>query len=76
MPMPDTGKNVASPTDKDGILDCPEQIQLTEIECQWNSHAEPRSSAGPQSQSVGFAIYESLSVGDAMLYILCCWEDF
>ena len=37
------GTNVASPTDGDGILDCPEQIQLTEIAGHWCSKAEPRS---------------------------------
>ena len=49
------GTNAASPTNKDGILDCQEQIQLTEIEGQWSSEAESRSSTGRQSLSVGFA---------------------
>ena len=37
------GTNVASPTNEDGILDCPEQMQLTEIEGQWSSKPEPMS---------------------------------
>ena len=58
--------NVASPRDEDCILYCPSQIQLTEIEGQWNSSALPRSSTGPQSLSVGFA-------RDSPKYSLCLW---
>ena len=31
--------NVASPTNKDGILECPLQINMTEIEVQWSFNA-------------------------------------
>ena len=31
--------NVASPTNKDGIMECPLQINVTEIEVQWSFDA-------------------------------------
>ena len=38
--------NVASPTNKDGIMECPLQINMTEIEIQWSFDAHPCSEKG------------------------------
>ena len=64
--------NVASPTDDEGILDCPKQIRLTEIE----SQGAPLALNLCQSDFRGTFQNRSLAVGDAKFNILCCWEDF
>ena len=51
-----SGTSVASPTDEDFFLDCPEQI------CQLDLRGTVQN--------------KSMSVDDATLNILCCWEDF
>ena len=71
------GTNVASPADKDGVINCAEQIQLTNM----GASEAPSWRRGPSLVSIlsiGFARHSSLQVlsaADAALDIICGWKE-
>ena len=69
----ETGTNVASPADKDGVNNCAEPIQPTNM----RASEAPRSFTGKhicQFDSRGIVNYRSLSAGEATLDILTWLE--